>query len=350
MTQLSPRLLNRRFFLGSAAAGATAALAACTGNDSSSSGTTTTVTNASAAPGRPVTIGFSAPAADHGWMGAISKNATAQADQFPEVTFEATEGTNDVQQQISAVRTLIDRDVDALVILPFDGNALTEIATEAMSAGIPVVNLDRVFASPLAYRTWIGGDNYGMGANAGRYIADTLRSRNVSNPVIVEIAGIDSLELTQERSRGFREALEAQGLRVTARQAADFTAATGQEVTAQILQAEGQIDALWNHDDDQGIGVEAAIRQAGREEEFFMVGGAGSRRVMDQIKSDNAVIKATVLYSPSMASSAISLARLLAQGSGLGGLAEHEVPASITTYSAVVTRDNVDDYLAVGFE
>ena len=30
-----------------------------------------------------------------------------------------------------------------------------------MDAGIPVVNLDRVFSNPLASRAWIGGDNYG---------------------------------------------------------------------------------------------------------------------------------------------------------------------------------------------
>ncbi|MDQ3786911.1 MAG: sugar ABC transporter substrate-binding protein, partial [Actinomycetota bacterium] len=58
---------------------------------------------------------------------------------------------------------------------------------------------------------------------------------------------------------------------------------------------------------------------------------------------------ATVLYSPSMASSAISLARLLGQSKGMGDLAEHEIPSSITTYSAVVTKENVDDYMDVGF-
>jgi ribose transport system substrate-binding protein len=62
------------------------------------------------------------------------------------------------------------------------------------------------------------------------------------------------------------------------------------------------------------------------------------------------VIKATVLYSPSMSSSAVVLARLLGQAKGLGDLAEHEIPAQITTYSAVVTKENVDQYQDVGFE
>ena len=350
MSEATRTALGRRGFLfGTAALAGGAVLAGCTSNSSGDEGDTTNVGATggdNSAKGKHVTIGFSAPAADHGWIGAITKNAKAQADQYDDVTLQATEGTNDVNQQISQVQTLLDKKVDVLVILPFDGKALTQIAEKSMKQGIPVVNLDRIFASSLAYRTWIGGDNYGMGVNAGNYIADRLGGK--SNPVIVEIAGIDNLELTQQRSAGFKAALQSHGLKVSARQAAEFTADSGQQVAADLLQANPHIDALWNHDDDQGIGVEAAIKQANRDE-FFMVGGAGSKRVMEEIKADNGIVKATVLYSPSMSSSAISLARLIGQSKGMTDLVENEVPASVTTYSAVVTKDNVDDYLAVGF-
>ncbi|MBC2907349.1 sugar ABC transporter substrate-binding protein, partial [Streptomyces sp. PSKA01] len=107
-------------------------------------------------------------------------------------------------------------------------------------------------------------------------------------------------------------------------------------------------DALWNHDDDQGVGALRAIDQAGRDD-FLMVGGAGAKSAMDAIKAGNSVLKATVLYPPTMAASAIDLARALGQGKGVGGLAEFEIPSSLTLYSAVVTKDNVDQYLPTGF-
>jgi ribose transport system substrate-binding protein len=171
----------------------------------------------------------------------------------------------------------------------------------------------------------------------------------VQNPIIAEIAGIDNLPLTQQRSAGFRDALQTYGFAVGPRQAADFTAQGGQRVTANLLQAAPRLDAVWNHDDDQGIGVLAAINQAGRDE-FFMVGGAGSANAMRDIQADNTVLKATVTYSPSMASSAVALARLVAQGRGMSDLAEREVPASITLASATITKENVADYLPLGFE
>ncbi|TDV41443.1 substrate-binding domain-containing protein [Actinophytocola oryzae] len=348
---MDPSLARRRFLLGAGALGVTVAAAACTSNESGADEPKQVAQGGTdnAKKGKQVTIGFAAPAADHGWIAAITKNAKAQAEAFEDVTFKATEGTNDVNQQIAQVESLVADKVDVLVILPHDGKALTAAGQEAMDAGVPVINLDRVFDTPTAYRTWIGGDNYRMGYNAGLYIAEQMKTKGVSSPVIGEIAGIDSLPLTQERSKGYKDALTKNGFSVGPRVAAEFTAESGEKQTANLLQGASKIDALWNHDDDQGIGVMAAIDSAGRSE-FIMVGGAGSKNMMDIIKADNKVIKATVLYSPSMASSAVSLARLLGQSKGPADMAEHEIPAFITTYSAVVTKENVDDYSDVGFD
>ncbi|MDQ3786300.1 MAG: substrate-binding domain-containing protein, partial [Actinomycetota bacterium] len=331
---IDPSLARRRFLFGAGALGASAVLVGCTSNEAGGDQPQQVAQGGgdNAKKGKQVTIGFSAPAADHGWIAAITKNAQAQAEAFEDVTFKATEGTNDVNQQIAQVETLINDKVDVLVILPFDGKALTATGQEAMDAGIPVINLDRIFDTPLAYRTWIGGDNYRMGVNAGNYIAEQMKAKGVSNPVIGEVAGIDSLPLTQERSKGFKDALAKAGFQVGPRVAAEFTVESGERQTANLLQGASKLDALWNHDDDQGVGVLAAITSANRSE-FIMVGGAGSKSAMDAIKADNSVLKATVLYSPSMASSAISLARLLGQSKGMGDLAEHEIPSSITTYS-----------------
>ncbi|MFE3454437.1 ABC transporter substrate-binding protein [Nonomuraea sp. NPDC059194] len=300
-------------------------------------------------PGTKVVIGFSAPAADHGWIAAIAKNAEATAKQYSDVEFKPVEPTNDINAQISAVESLIAAKVNALVILPNDGQQLNQIALQATAAGIPVVNLDRVFPDKLAYRSWIGGDNYGMGVAAGHYVGKKLKEKGVTNPVIVEIQGIATLPLTQDRSKGFADALKTYGFSVTAKQDAQFTVETGNKVAANLLQAHKKIDALWNHDDDQGVGVLAAIKEAGRTE-FFMVGGAGSANAMREIQSGSSVLEATVTYSPTMASSAIKLARLIAQGKGMSDLVENQVPQSITLASETITKENVQKYLPLGFE
>jgi ribose transport system substrate-binding protein len=223
---------------------------------------------------------------------------------------------------------------------------LTAAGKSAMAAGIPVVNLDREFSDASASRLLIKGDNYGMGVAAALYIANKLKGR--TDAVIAEIAGIDNLPLTQDRSRGFRETLATFGLKVSNRVAAQFTVQSGQDVTANLLQAASKIDAIWNHDDDQGVGVLAAIRQAGRKE-FFMVGGAGSLDAMEHIKAGDTPLECTVTYPPTMASSAVALARLIAQDKGLSDLVELQVPKQIVLASETITKANVDKYLRLGF-
>ena len=343
-------LSRRRILFGGAAVGAGALLTACTSNDTKNEAQVSTGgNNQNAQPGQKVVIGFSAPAADHGWIGAITSNAKAQAAQHSDVELKVTEAGTDAAAQRAAVSTLIAQKPNIIVMLPYDGKELNAAGLEAMRAGIPVVNLDRAFPSSDAYRLQIKGDNFGMGLAAGAYIGQQLKDKGVSNPVIGEIAGIDSLELTQERSNGFKTALAVYGFKVANRRAADFTPDGGQRQAADLLQALPRMDALWNHDDDQGIGVLAAIKQANRSE-FFMVGGAGSKNAIDMIAADKDVLKATVTYSPSMASSAIAIARLIAQGKGLSDLVENQVPASITLASETITKDNVDQYLSLGFE
>jgi len=345
---MSP-LSRRTVLFGGAAVGAGTLLTACTSN---STGENTQInkggdTNANAAAGQKVVIGFSAPAADHGWVAAIT-NAKAQAGAYSDVELRTVEAGTDAAAQRAAISTLVAQKPNVIVMLPYDGKELNSAGLEAMKAGIPVVNLDRAFPSANAYRLQIKGDNYGMGLAAGTYIGDRLKAKGVSNPLIGEIPGIDSLELTQERSLGFRTALASYGFKVANRRPAQFTADSGQAAATALLQALPRMDALWNHDDDQGIGVLAAIKQAGRSE-FFMVGGAGSKAAIGAISADNSVLKATVTYSPSMASSAISLARLIAQGKGMSDLVELQVPKEITLASVTITKDNAAKYSKLGF-
>jgi ribose transport system substrate-binding protein len=329
--------------------GAGALLAGCTSNTPEDSGGSggTNAASSNDETGETVTIGFSAPAADHGWMAGISNAAQAAADSYDDVELLVAEGTNDVSTQISQVETFINDGVDAIVLLPFDGAALTPVALQAMEAGIPVINVDREFNDPFAARATILGDNYGMGVSAGTYICSRLGDQ--PDAVVAEIAGIDSLPLTQDRSQGFADALAECGLDVDNRVAAEFTVESGESAAANLLQAAPEIDALWNHDDDQGVGVLAAIDNAGRDE-FFMVGGAGSANAMREIQSGESVLEATVIYPATQAADGIRLARLIAQGKGLSDLVSQGVPRTIVLNAPVVTADNVDQYIDDAFE
>jgi ribose transport system substrate-binding protein len=345
--------IRTRFGVSLVAGISVLALSACTSNDPDDDkddlggGTSQAESGSNDEAGDTVVIGFSAPAADHGWMGSITESARSVAEQYDDIELRVAEGTNDVNLQISQVETFINDGVDAIVLLPFDGAAMTPVALQAMEAGIPVINVDREFDDPNAARVTVLGDNYGMGVSAGAYICSELGDN--PDAVVAEIAGIDSLPLTQDRSQGFEDALSECGLDVDNRVAADFTVEGGEEAAANLLQAAPQIDAIWNHDDDQGVGVLAAIENAGRDE-FFMVGGAGSKNAMEAIQSGDGVLKATVIYPSTQAADGIKLARLLVQNKAMSDLVEVEVPRTVQLYAPVVTADNVDQFIDLAFE
>jgi ABC-type sugar transport system substrate-binding protein len=334
-------------FTALAAAGAL--LVACTSNesdDSDGAGEQSAVSN-NDEPGETVTIGFSGPEADHGWLAAINDSAIAEAEEYEDIELRVANGTNDPNQQIGQIETFINEGVDAIVMLPTDGDALTQVAIQAMEAGIIVVNVDREFSSPFAARTTILGDNYGMGVSAGTYACQLIEENNISDPVIAEIQGIASLPLTQDRSQGFADALADCGQQVDNQVSAEFTVESGEEVASNLLQAADQIDIIWNHDDDQGVGVKQAFDNADRDE-FSFIGGAGSCQAMEWIKDGE--MEATVLYPPTQAADGIKLARLLAQDKGMSDLVQVEVPTRIVLNAPVVTEENVEEHEPQCFE
>lgn len=277
----------------------------------------------------------------------MTDNAREEAEALGDVELILLEGTNDSAAQVSQVEQLIAQDPDVLVILPHEGGPLTPVATEAMNAGIPVVNVDREFESPTAYRTWIGGDNYGIGVSAGHYFADELGCEGN----VVEIQGIAGISVTEQRSAGFADTLEQRcgdGIQVIAQQPADFVPDTGLEVMETILQQHDDIDAVYTHDDDMAMGVVAAIENAGRAEEMFLTGAGGSQAAMDLI-AQGGLYRATFLYNPSMSASAVRIARLIALGEGFDDLVEPEVPSYIELPASTVTADNVEQFRDLGF-
>jgi ribose transport system substrate-binding protein len=297
--------------------------------------------------GETVTIAASVPPTDHGWLGQIAAKAQEAADQWDDVEFRLVEAA-DADSQASQIQTLINEEPDALVVLPYDGEQLTPVAEQAMEAGIPVINVDRLFASPDAARATILGDNYEIGVKAAEFLAEQLDCEGN----VVEIQGIAGISVTTDRTQGFADTIEelcGGGINIVAQQPADFLPDMGLEVMEAILQANDQIDAVYTHDDDMAEGVVAAIENAGREDEMILTGAGGSCAAFDRIESGG-LYAATYLYSPTMAGSAVNMARLIAQGRGFSDLVEPEVPSQIVVPPTEVNQDTVEDLRDLCFD
>ena len=299
-----------------------------------------------AAQASDVKVAFSAPAADHGWLKAVSDNAKAKAEELG-LDMTVNDSATTAAEQADQIETLIGEKPDVLVVLPAEGEPLTPVAQKAMDQGIQVINIDREFSEASAFHTIIGGDNYGIGVQAGNFFADQLQCKGN----VVEIQGIAGISVTEQRSQGFADQLKKRcqdGIKIVAQQPADFAPDKGLSVMENILQAQDSINAVYTHDDDMGEGVASAIENAGRAEEMWMTGAGGSKAVMERIK-EGGLWKATFLYNPAMSADAVYLASLLGQGKGLPGFAAPDIPARIVLAATTVTQENVDQFMSLGF-
>jgi ribose transport system substrate-binding protein len=323
---------------------------ACMGDDddNEAASTTTAGETTGGSSGERVSIIASVPPTDHGWLGAISKDAQAAADKHDDVDFELLEAA-DADSQAQQIEQAIAQRPDALVVLPYDGAALTPVAQRAERAGIAVINVDRLFTAPDAATATILGDNYQIGVLAAEYITGELNCQGN----VVEIQGLAGISVTTDRTKGFTDTVRKLcpdgGIRIVASQPGDFNPDKGLTVMENILQAQSDIDAVYTHDDDMAQGVVQAIRNADRADEMFLTGVGGSKDAMQQIE-EGGLYRATFLYNPNMAGSAVNMARLIALGEGFSDLVPPEVPRQVVVPAAVVTQDNVDEYEQYAFD
>lgn len=343
--------MSRTRLIISVAAGLVLALGAvaCMSDETTVTQTVTVgETTTTGGSGQRVTIIASVPPTDHGWLGAISKDAKAAADKFDDVDFELLQAA-DADSQAQQIEQAIAQKPDVLVVLPQDGAALTPVAQKAERAGIRVVNVDRLFTAPDAATATILGDNYQIGVLAANYIADELECQGN----VVEIQGLAGISVTTDRTKGFNDTIKKRcpggGIRVVASQPGDFNPDKGLTVMENILQAQSDIDAVYTHDDDMAQGVVQAIRNANRADEMFLTGVGGSQDAMQQIK-EGGLYRATFLYNPNMAASAVNMARLIALGEGFDELVPPEVPRQVVVPAAVVTKENVAEYEQYAFD
>ncbi|WP_184188850.1 ABC transporter substrate-binding protein [Micromonospora parathelypteridis] len=212
-----------------------------------------------------LTMGFSQVGAESGWRTA---NTTSIKDAATAAGIELK--FDDAQQkqenQIKAIRNYIQQKVDVIAFSPVVESGWDTVLKEAKDAGIPVILTDRSVdsADKTLYKTFLGSDFVKEGKLAGEWLVE--QKKTASGPVnIVELQGTTGAAPANDRKKGFAEAIGANpNLKIIASQTGDFTRAGGKQVMEQFLKANKQIDVLFAHNDDMGLGALEAITAAGK--------------------------------------------------------------------------------------
>ena len=211
----------------------------------------------------PIKVGFAQTGSESGWRAANTesmKKAFSKANGF-DLTFNAAD--NDPAAQIAAVRSFINKGVDAIVVAPIVSDGWDDVLNEAKNAKIPVVLEDRtVSSSDSLFASWVGDDFKKEGQTAGEWAAKEFGSTPTK---MVVLEGTTGSAPANDRAAGFNAAIAGTQIKTIASQTGDFTRDGGKKVMEGFLQKYGVdgIDLVFAHNDDMALGAIEAIEAAG---------------------------------------------------------------------------------------
>ncbi|MEV4165649.1 ABC transporter substrate-binding protein [Nonomuraea dietziae] len=238
-----------------------AGLAAATLTSCGSGGTVT----ASGSDDGSITMGFSQVGAESGWRTANTKSVQEAAKESG-ITLKFSDAQQKQENQIKAIRSYIQQKVDVIAFSPVVESGWDTVLKEAKDAKIPVILTDRAVDSKdtSLYKTFLGSDFVEEGRKAGKWLVEEYK--DAKDPVnIVELQGTTGSAPANDRKAGFAEVIGADPkFKVIASQTGDFTRAKGKEVMEAFLKSNPDIDVLYAHNDDMGLGAIEAIEGAGK--------------------------------------------------------------------------------------
>ena len=167
---------------------------------------------------------------------------------------------------------------------------------------------------------------------AGEYFAETLSEGDN----VVVLRGIPTT-LDNERVDAFTAAIDGSGINVLDMQHGNWNRDDAFNVMQDFLSKYDDIDAVWAADDDMAIGVLEAISQAGREDEMWVVGGAGMKEIVQRIMDGDPQLPVNVTYPPAQIATAIEL-------TALGLVSPTPVSGRFIIGSQTITPENAERF------
>lgn len=249
-----------------------------------------------------IKIGVSIPAADHGWTASVGWWAKEAMAKHPDIEWVYATAA-DPAKQIADIEDMMTQGVDGLVVLATESAPLTPVAKRAHERGIFIVNVDRGFLEPVA-DIFLEGDNAAFGRKSAEFMVEKLGGFGK----IVILRGIPSTVDTDRYEAAMAVFNQQPEIEVLAAQPGMWNQQKALEVMQSYLAQFKLIDAVWASDDDMAIGCERAIREARRENEMWMLGGAGMKDIVKKVMDRDPMYPADITYPPAMIAAGVHLA------------------------------------------
>ena len=257
-------------------------------------------------PNNDYVIGFSQANFKEPYREHVDHELERLIKQYPKFKITIADGQASVNTQVSQVENFLTKQVDLLMISPFESAPLTPIVTRAYKAGTPVIELDRKTVGD-DYTAFVGGDNRQIAKEAGEWAAKTLMPDG-GEAAILE--GLPSSSPAIERLDGFKEGIATNPkIKLVAVQPVDWMEDKAVTVFSAMLQAHPDIKLVYTSNDLAASGAYIAAKQAGKADQVKIIGTDGLPGPSGGIRSVADGQWAATFTYPTGAAQALELAK-----------------------------------------
>lgn len=258
-------MVNIRMQRSTIAAGIAVLALGLAGCGGSSGGSTSAAAGKTSGTGdKTISVGFAQVGAESGWRAANTKSIQDSITKANGFTLKFSDAQQKQENQIQAIRSYIAQGVDYIAFSPVVVSGWDQVLQEAKTAKIPVILTDRAVdvKDTSLYVTFIGSDFVEEGKRVGEWVSTNLGTKPIN---VVELEGTTGSAPAIDRKKGFTDAIAGNpNVKVIASQTGNFTRAEGKTVMEGFLQAHKNIDVVFAHNDDMGLGAIEAIEAAGK--------------------------------------------------------------------------------------
>ncbi len=258
-------------------------------------------------PRKMIKVGFVTVGSESDWRLANTESVVSTFTEEKGFELILIDGQQKYENQIKALRNLIQQQVDYIILSPIIETGWESILQEVKGAGVTVIlSGGKVKVSNEDYYiAWVGANYEKEGELIVAWLIDHLKriKWNSDKINVVEMRGTVGSSEEVGRTKGIGKKLaEYMSINLLDIESANFVQLRAQEVMTKFLRKYPEIDVVITQNDNMAFGAIDAIHAAGKNpgEDILVISIDGVRAALEKIAAGemNASMESTPLHGP----------------------------------------------------
>jgi ribose transport system substrate-binding protein len=283
----------------------------------------------------PYTLGWANIYSVPTWMKQTGGTITAEVEELKKQGLVAklvvTDAQGDANTQVQQMQSMVDANVDAILLESGSSTAPARVVAAACAKGIAIINFDSLVDTD-EVTAKINTDSAQWGDTAAKWLIDAIGGKGK----IIVLNGPAGVSVSDDRRKGADPALKANpNVTILAETNTAYNVAPAQEAVANLLFANPQIDGVLSLGGALSAGAILAFDKQGRAE--VPITGENARQFLELWKQKK--LKSWATMQPNWLGA-------LAVYTAVQALNGKDIPAFVKVPLPVIDNGNIDSYLA----